>query len=61
MYLSPVNSIHTGRGTAVRFEHEKAILRDDFDGIALSVPYRVHCIETTVLYCIYTLGVIVGF
>ena len=27
-YLSPVNSIYTGRRTAVRFEHKKAIQRD---------------------------------
>jgi len=65
MYLSPVNCIHTGRRTAVRFEHEKAKLRDDFGGIALSVPYKVHSIETVlehtaVLCCICTLGVIVG-
>jgi len=45
-YLSPVNSTHTGRRTAVRFEHEKAILRDDFGGITLCIPYTVHCIET---------------
>jgi len=28
-YLSPVNSIHTGRRTAVWFEHDKAIQRDE--------------------------------
>ena len=65
MYLSPVNSIHNGRRTAVRFEQEKATLREDFGGIALSVPYKVHSIETVlehtaVLCCICTLGVIVG-
>ena len=46
MYLSPVNCIHTGRRMAVRFKHEKVILQDDFGGIALSIPYRVHCIDT---------------
>jgi len=38
--------VHVVMRTAVQFEHEKAILRDDFGGIALSIPYRVHCIET---------------
>ena len=54
MYLLPVNCMHTGRRTALRFEHETAILRDDFDRISLSIPYRVHCIETyfnILLYC----------
>jgi len=45
-YLSPVNSIHTGRRTAVRFEHATANLLYDFGGIALPIPYRVLCMQT---------------
>jgi len=37
---------YTGRRTAVWFEHEKAILRDNFGGIALSILYSVYCTET---------------